>query len=64
VENVAVNKVVLDEAKYPEIMAWADRACAHHAVKDVMPETDRLVESSANSAAAVCYGLQLYCTAE
>lgn len=41
----------LDEAKYPEITAWADRFCAHHAVKDVMPETDRLVEFSANNAA-------------
>ncbi|CAL4931908.1 unnamed protein product [Urochloa decumbens] len=49
VEKIAGIKV-LDEAKYPEITAWADRFCAHHAVKEVMPETDRLVEFSANSA--------------
>ncbi|WVZ57434.1 hypothetical protein U9M48_007820, partial [Paspalum notatum var. saurae] len=45
VEKIAGIKV-LDEAKYPEITAWADRFCARHAVKDVMPETDRLVEFS------------------
>ncbi|CAL4940275.1 unnamed protein product [Urochloa decumbens] len=49
VEKIAGTKV-LNEAKYPEITAWADRFCAHHAVKEVMPETDRHVEFSANSA--------------
>ncbi|CAN6294520.1 unnamed protein product [Urochloa humidicola] len=49
VEKIAGIKV-LDESKYPEITAWADRFCTHHAVRDVMPETDRLVEFSANSA--------------
>ncbi|KAF8727897.1 hypothetical protein HU200_018465 [Digitaria exilis] len=49
VEKIAGIKI-LDEAKYPEITAWADRFCAHHAVKDVMPETERLVEFSVNSA--------------
>ncbi|KAJ1296520.1 hypothetical protein BS78_01G307500 [Paspalum vaginatum] len=48
VEKIAGIKV-LDETKYPEITAWADRFCAHHAVKDVMPETDRLVEFSVSS---------------
>ncbi|KAL6642793.1 hypothetical protein ACP70R_020974 [Stipagrostis hirtigluma subsp. patula] len=38
---------VLDEAKFPELTAWADRFYTHHAVKDVMPETDRLVEFNA-----------------
>jgi len=50
----AVEKIsgikLLKEAKYPEITAWADRFCTHHAVKDGMPETDRLVEFSTNSA--------------
>jgi glutathione S-transferase len=50
----AVEKIsgikLLEEDKYPEITAWADRFCTHHAVKDVMPETDKLVEFSTNSA--------------
>ena len=50
----AVEKIsgikLLEEAKYPEFTAWADRFCTHHAVKDVMPETDKLVEFSTNSA--------------
>jgi len=35
---------VLDESKLPELTAWAERFYAHHAVRDVMPETDRLVQ--------------------
>ena len=50
----AVEKIsgikLLEEDKYPEITAWADRFCTHHAVKDVMPQTDKLVEFSTNSA--------------
>ncbi|KAL6905223.1 hypothetical protein ACP4OV_002824 [Aristida adscensionis] len=46
VEKIAGVKV-LDEAKFPELTAWADRFYAHHAVRDVMPETDRLVELNA-----------------
>ncbi|TKV95282.1 hypothetical protein SEVIR_9G353000v4 [Setaria viridis] len=49
VEKIAGIKF-LDEDTYPQITEWADRFCAHQAVKDVMPETDRLVEFSANAA--------------
>lgn len=42
-EQIAGVKV-LDECKFPELTAWADRFYAHHAVRDVMPETDRLVQ--------------------
>ncbi|CAN6319424.1 unnamed protein product [Urochloa humidicola] len=42
-EEIAGVKV-LDESKFPELTAWADRFYAHHAVRDVMPETDRLVQ--------------------
>ncbi|OEL24684.1 Glutathione S-transferase U17 [Dichanthelium oligosanthes] len=42
-EKIAGVKV-LDESKFPELTAWADRFYAHHAVRDVMPETDKLVE--------------------
>ncbi|KAL6642794.1 hypothetical protein ACP70R_020975 [Stipagrostis hirtigluma subsp. patula] len=47
VEKIAGVKV-LDGTRFPELTAWADRFCAHGAVKDVMPETDRLVEFSAS----------------
>ncbi|KAJ1296519.1 hypothetical protein BS78_01G307400 [Paspalum vaginatum] len=43
VETIAGVKV-LDESKLPELTAWARRFCAHHAVRDIMPETDRLVQ--------------------
>ncbi|RLN42026.1 hypothetical protein C2845_PM01G19670 [Panicum miliaceum] len=42
-EKIAGVKV-LDESKLPELTAWADRFYAHHAVRDVMPETGRLVQ--------------------
>lgn len=45
-ETIAGIKV-LDEAKFPELTAWADRFYAHHAVRDVMPEVGRLVEFNA-----------------
>ncbi|KAJ8424828.1 hypothetical protein Cgig2_013023 [Carnegiea gigantea] len=35
---------LLDEAKTPGLTAWADKFCAHDAVKGVMPETDKLME--------------------
>jgi glutathione S-transferase len=35
---------VLDEASTPRLAAWAARFCAHEAVKDMMPDADRLVE--------------------
>ncbi|KAB1207975.1 Glutathione S-transferase U18 [Morella rubra] len=35
---------LLDEAKTPRLVKWADRFCADGAVKDVMPETDKLIE--------------------
>ena len=34
----------LDEEKTPLLAGWAERFCADAAVKEVMPETDRLVE--------------------
>jgi len=43
VEQIAGVKA-LDESKFPELTAWAERFYAHHAVRDVMPETDRLVQ--------------------
>ncbi|KAF8727898.1 hypothetical protein HU200_018466 [Digitaria exilis] len=43
VEKIAGVKV-LDESRLPELTAWADRFYAHHAVRDAMPETDRLVQ--------------------
>ncbi|XP_050237121.1 glutathione S-transferase U17-like [Mercurialis annua] len=35
---------LLDEAKTPGLVKWADAFASHHAVKDVLPETDKLVE--------------------
>ncbi|KAK0575154.1 hypothetical protein LWI29_034676 [Acer saccharum] len=35
---------LLDEAKTPGLVKWAETFCAHPAVKDVMPETDKLAE--------------------
>ncbi|KAM0873657.1 hypothetical protein ACQ4PT_037944 [Festuca glaucescens] len=35
---------VLDEASTPRLAAWAARFCAHDAVRDLMPDADRLVE--------------------
>jgi glutathione S-transferase len=35
---------LLDEAKNPGLCGWAERFCSDGAVKDVMPETDKLVE--------------------
>ncbi|GAV65393.1 GST_C domain-containing protein/GST_N_3 domain-containing protein [Cephalotus follicularis] len=35
---------LLDEAKTPGLAKWAERFCADPAVKDVMPEVDKLLE--------------------
>jgi glutathione S-transferase len=35
---------LLDEAKTPGLVKWADRFCADGAVKGVMPETEKLME--------------------
>ncbi|MQM23398.1 hypothetical protein Taro_056462 [Colocasia esculenta] len=35
---------VLDGANTPQLAAWAERFCADEAVKEVMPETETLVE--------------------
>ncbi|XP_050237123.1 glutathione S-transferase U17-like [Mercurialis annua] len=35
---------LLDEAKTPGLVKWADAFASHPAVKDVLPETDKLVE--------------------
>ena len=34
----------LEEASTPQRAAWAERFCAHEAVRDLMPDADRLVE--------------------
>ncbi|KAK9116932.1 hypothetical protein Sjap_015879 [Stephania japonica] len=35
---------LLDEEKTPGLVGWAERFCSHEAVKDVMPETEKLIE--------------------
>jgi glutathione S-transferase len=35
---------LLDEAKTPGLVKWADRFCSDGAVKGVMPETEKLLE--------------------
>lgn len=35
---------LLNQEKTPNLLAWAERFCADHAVKDYMPETDKLIE--------------------
>ncbi|CAL4923450.1 unnamed protein product [Urochloa decumbens] len=35
---------ILDEAKFPRLVGWADRFLEHEAVVEVMPRTDELVE--------------------
>uniref|UniRef100_A0A0E0MA05 glutathione transferase n=1 Tax=Oryza punctata TaxID=4537 RepID=A0A0E0MA05_ORYPU len=51
----AVEKIagveLLNEAKVPNLAAWADRFCAHPAVVDVVPDADRLVEFTVQHAA-------------
>ncbi|XP_058192640.1 glutathione S-transferase U17-like [Rhododendron vialii] len=42
-EKIADVKL-LDEAKMPGLVGWAQRFCSDDAVKDVMPKTDMLVE--------------------
>ena len=37
---------LLDEAKTPGLVKWAERFCADAAVKSVMPETEKLLEFS------------------
>ncbi|XP_078175938.1 glutathione S-transferase U18-like isoform X2 [Carex rostrata] len=47
----AVEKIVgikfLDEEKVPGLVAWSERFCGHEAVKEIMPEVDKLVEFAA-----------------
>ncbi|XP_060214480.1 glutathione S-transferase U17-like [Lycium barbarum] len=40
------NIKLLDEAKIPRLYKWAGDFCADSAVKDVMPETDKLAEAA------------------
>ncbi|KAH7857858.1 hypothetical protein Vadar_017185 [Vaccinium darrowii] len=42
-EKIADLKL-LDKAKTPGLVGWAERFCSNDAVKDVMPKTDMLVE--------------------
>ncbi|KAL9240892.1 hypothetical protein vseg_015061 [Gypsophila vaccaria] len=42
-ENMS-NMKLLDEVTTPSLVTWADDFCTHEVVKDVMPETDKLVE--------------------
>ena len=37
---------LLDEAKTPGLVKWAEKFCADAAVKSVMPETEKLLEFS------------------
>ena len=34
----------LDEEKTPGLLRWAERFCNHSAVKELMPETEKLIE--------------------
>ncbi|ONL99372.1 Glutathione S-transferase U16 [Zea mays] len=45
VEKIA-GVTLLDEAKVPNLVAWADRLCAHPAVVDAIPDADKFVEFS------------------
>ena len=38
------NRKLLDEAKTPNLVTWAEKFCSDCSVKDVMPETDKLAE--------------------
>lgn len=38
------NLKLLDEAKAPNLVKWAEKFCADASVKDVMPETEKLME--------------------
>lgn len=38
------NVLLLNQEKTPNLLAWAERFCADDAVKDYMPETDKLIE--------------------
>lgn len=51
IEKIAGIKF-LDQTKFPQLTAWADRFCAHHTVREVMPEVDRLVEFSSMQSAS------------
>lgn len=35
---------LFDEEKTPLLAVWAERFCTHEAVKEVMPETEKLME--------------------
>ncbi|KAF9623866.1 hypothetical protein IFM89_005451 [Coptis chinensis] len=35
---------LLDETKAPNLYAWSEKFCSHPAVKDLIPETDKLLE--------------------
>lgn len=38
------NVKLLDDAKTPKLVGWAERFCSHGAVKEIMTEADKLVE--------------------
>ncbi|RDY14126.1 Glutathione S-transferase U17, partial [Mucuna pruriens] len=44
VTEVSNGVKLLDQDNTPELVKWAERFCAHGAVKDVMPETGKLLE--------------------
>ncbi|KAK3223144.1 hypothetical protein Dsin_010169 [Dipteronia sinensis] len=46
VSEKSLQMKLLDEAKTPGLVNWAESFCAHPAVKDVMPQTDQLIEVS------------------
>ncbi|CAD6341958.1 unnamed protein product [Miscanthus lutarioriparius] len=45
VEKIA-GVTLLDKAKVPNLVAWADRLCTHPAVVDAIPDADKFVEFS------------------
>lgn len=44
VTEVANGVKLLDQGNTPELVKWAQRFCAHDAVKHVMPQTEKLIE--------------------
>ncbi|MCE3051945.1 hypothetical protein HAX54_051236 [Datura stramonium] len=43
-EEILTSTKIFDEAKIPQLAAWAERFCADEAVKDFIPESEKLAE--------------------
>lgn len=46
VTNKRCNIKLIDESKTPNLFTWAQHFCAHAAVKDILPDPDKLYEFS------------------